>query len=408
MSRPPLLPRPTLVLVLAVLIGTGLDEAVGATATATRTPPAMAGPKAPPAQAPAEEAPPAEEEPETTDESATTDETGDVSASEEEVPVEAEPDADAEAQAEPEADPANETAPENDGEPTDAEAATPGPPPVDDHRPTRAATDRPPEPTGARGAGPAAPHVPNPAPPPTAAKERPSLLHHTPPPPGSPPPPPAKAEALPKPLRPVPDVRSPSAPVGVARSPASGSTPVATGDADPSRAPSVAAGERGLPSLAALTATRERPLFVVGRRGPEQRSAPVVTMEPAEPSQEVEPTDAPFTAVLGGVVSGPGIELAILVDPSTNAVSRVKRGEDHDGWTLAELDRRTATFRRGEERAVLKLKPPGSTVVPGVTGSDDEAPKPVGRKPGPRPRSSKPPEAETTETETTEVETTEE
>lgn len=151
-------------------------------------------------------------------------------------------------------------------------------------------------------------------------------------------------------------------------------------------APSVATG--GLPSLDALTETRQRPLFVVGRRGPAATAAPIV-----EDTPEIEPEETPAAAaelqlVLNGVVTGPGLELAILSDPG-GATRRMKIGDEHDGWKLIEVDRVTARFGRGDERAELKLKPPGSTTVAASPVAEDGQPPPMRR----RPPKSRPPAA---------------
>lgn len=137
----------------------------------------------------------------------------------------------------------------------------------------------------------------------------------------------------------------------------------------------------GLPPLAELTRTRSRPLFVPGRRGPEVAEDLPAPSRPilAEPN---DPTDVPLTVTLSGVVSGPGVALAILIDPANNAATRLKAGEDHDGWTLVEIGRTSVTFRRGEQDTVLTLKPPGAT--PASAGGDTPA-APHGKRPPGRP-----------------------
>jgi general secretion pathway protein N len=111
-----------------------------------------------------------------------------------------------------------------------------------------------------------------------------------------------------------------------------------------------------------LFATRERPLFVPGRRGP----APVVPAPEPPPVVEAEPVAAPppLTLQLRGVVAGPGIELAIFIDPASGETRRLTVGEEHEGWKLNALDRRRATFRRGEEETVLEILAPGLATSP--------------------------------------------
>lgn len=153
------------------------------------------------------------------------------------------------------------------------------------------------------------------------------------------------------------------------------------GLAAPLAGPAVAADE--LPSLDALRMTRERPLFVPGRRGPEPVhivEAPVV--EPDEPPPP-EPKSAAPNLVLNGVISGPEMAVAILTDQTTNKSTRLKVGEEHDGWTLAEIGHLSATFRRGEDDAVLEMRrgTPG-TGGPASTGFDEMAPPPKALRPG--------------------------
>lgn len=143
-------------------------------------------------------------------------------------------------------------------------------------------------------------------------------------------------------------------------------------------APSVATG--GLPTLDALTETRQRPLFVVGRRGPAAVAAPIVEETPEIEPEETPAAPAELQLVLNGVVAGPGLGLAILSDPG-GTTHRMKIGDEHDGWKLIEVDRVTARFGRGDERAELKLKPPGSTAVAASPVDEEGQPAPMRRRP---------------------------
>jgi hypothetical protein len=89
-------------------------------------------------------------------------------------------------------------------------------------------------------------------------------------------------------------------------------------------------------------------------------------MAPPPAETQEEPPPPPLTLVLSGVATGPGVEMAILVDPSDHGVKRMRTGDEHDGWRLERIDRVSATFRRGEEEEVLTLKPPG--VAPAAAG----------------------------------------
>jgi hypothetical protein len=145
-------------------------------------------------------------------------------------------------------------------------------------------------------------------------------------------------------------------------------------DRAPAVAPATSEAGQTIPSLAALTATRDRPLFVPGRRG----AMPVQIAAPAPVVETTEPSPPPLTLVLNGVVSGPGVAVAILREPG-GSVTRMKAGEERDGWTLAEINRLSVIFRRGAEEEVLTLKPPGSSATAGgMTATPPESPQSEG------------------------------
>lgn len=119
----------------------------------------------------------------------------------------------------------------------------------------------------------------------------------------------------------------------------------------------VPAARSGMPSLEELTATRDRPLFSPDRRpppGPPEADAPT-TPEMAEPAE--------FRPVLVGVVAGPGVGIAMVKKATGDGVVRVRVDEAYEGWTLSEVDERSATFVRGEERVVTTLARARAPVV---------------------------------------------
>ncbi len=164
-----------------------------------------------------------------------------------------------------------------------------------------------------------------------------------PPPPGSPPDPmrprgdPRPGEGAPK--RPPPKLTRTAPPVA----------PMPT-DEDQAAA--------GLPTLSALTRTRDRPLFVPGRRGVQPAPTMPIRIEPKEGPEEAPPP--PLTLALRGVVTGPGVAMAMLADPADDKITRMKVDDEHDGWRLTAIDRISVTFRRGVEEQVLRLPPPGT------------------------------------------------
>ena len=151
-----------------------------------------------------------------------------------------------------------------------------------------------------------------------------------------------------------------------AEKPAIGGAPGDQGAADAGANGRAAPGDErpGLPALGALTATRERPLFVPGRRGVVAPRPIAALPVPVATAPEERPPP-PLTLVLSGVVNGPGVAMAILREADGNTVTRMRTGDERDGWTLEQIDRISVTFRRGEEEAVLTLKPPGQAGADG-------------------------------------------
>jgi len=248
---------------------------------------------------------------------------------------------------------------------------------------TGAATDTPEDDPAETSDGEATPPAPEDAEEPSDDRPAAPTVVTPPPPPPGPPGRPGIAAPLPIPgsRGGPPRPPSPFAPGGSEEAGRPSPPVEAPGPAGPRPDPGVAAAPvasspGGLPDLAALRVTRERPLFVPGRRG-EAAARPVLLAPPREDKEEpTEIPPPPLTLVLSGLVSGPDVQLAILVDPLSSSVARMKAGEERDGWKLVEIGRISATFRRGEEETVLRLKPPGSTTT---SPTPPRNPRPPGR-----------------------------
>jgi general secretion pathway protein N len=100
--------------------------------------------------------------------------------------------------------------------------------------------------------------------------------------------------------------------------------------------------------LQSLTATRERPIFSESRRAPPPTSKPVVQASP--PAQ--------LDLALVGAISADNQSIAIFVDSKTKGVIRLKAGESHSGWTLKEVNGRTATLQRGTASTTVSISNP--------------------------------------------------
>jgi len=110
--------------------------------------------------------------------------------------------------------------------------------------------------------------------------------------------------------------------------------------------------------LSALTATRERPLFLPSRRAPAPAVAgtPAVTAPTPPPPAPVE-EQPPLTLV--GAIASETEGFAVFIDQSTNNVIRLKVGQDHQGWVLRAVKGREATLEKSTRSITLVLPAPG-------------------------------------------------
>jgi general secretion pathway protein N len=143
--------------------------------------------------------------------------------------------------------------------------------------------------------------------------------------------------------------------------------------------------------LKSLTATRERPIFLPSRRA----FAPAVAGPPPPPPPPAPPKepDRPRLALVGAVV-GEAEGIAVFLDQTTQAIVRLRTGENHSGWILRSVQGREATLQKDRETVLLALPAPTDTSAfptipglpgipglpphPGVVGGPPPAPVPTG------------------------------
>jgi general secretion pathway protein N len=127
--------------------------------------------------------------------------------------------------------------------------------------------------------------------------------------------------------------------------------------------------------LSTLSATRERPLFLPSRRPPAPPAVagpPVVVV--AKPAEDPRPELS-----LVGAIAGETEGFAVFIDLRSNAIVRLRTGQDHAGWTLSSVKGREAILAKEKETAVFVLPAPGTNgtamPVPGGPGipAPDEA-----------------------------------
>jgi hypothetical protein len=107
--------------------------------------------------------------------------------------------------------------------------------------------------------------------------------------------------------------------------------------------------------VASLHETRDRPLFSASRRpdAPIVAEAPMVSIpQPSAPPPQEKPQ---FTLV--GMVHGPRLDLAVLIDETRKSVLRLRVGESAREWTLRSLANRTVTLAKAQQQVTLQLPP---------------------------------------------------
>jgi general secretion pathway protein N len=127
--------------------------------------------------------------------------------------------------------------------------------------------------------------------------------------------------------------------------------------------------------LNALTATRDRPLFSASRRPPPlavetvapRRSDPA----PSAPSTPAPPERPPLT-LMGTIVSAES-SIALVSNSSTQAVLRLRVGEENSGWRVRGVDPRSIVVEKGVQSVTLDLpKPGGAPEQPPLNGPSPE------------------------------------
>lgn len=109
--------------------------------------------------------------------------------------------------------------------------------------------------------------------------------------------------------------------------------------------------------LSALSATRDRPLFSASRR------PPIVALPvDAPPPQKQEaiappPPERPLLTLIGTIVS-PEASVAMLQGSNTEAISRLRVGQENDGWQVRGIGLRSIVVEKGPQSIELDLRRP--------------------------------------------------
>jgi general secretion pathway protein N len=167
----------------------------------------------------------------------------------------------------------------------------------------------------------------------------------------------AAAGPIDEPARPAPEVEGAFAPhtegAGVAD---------AAGLSGAPRAPDPGARARaGNPlwtvPLSTLSATRDRPLFSASRRPPIV-ALPIVAPPPQKQEAPAPPPpERPLLTLIGTIVS-PEASVAMLQGSNTEAISRLRVGQENDGWQVRGIGLRSIVVEKGAQSVELGLPTP--------------------------------------------------
>jgi general secretion pathway protein N len=145
---------------------------------------------------------------------------------------------------------------------------------------------------------------------------------------------------------------------------ASSTAPEAVQVSAPQPAPAAAAVERTLSAnplwampLAQFPATRERPIFSPSRRPPPPAVSPVAIPKTIALPKPKEPERPPLTLV--GTIAGDEEGFGIFVDQASNAIIRLKVGEEFQGWKLQSVQGRATAMEKDRQVITLVLPQPG-------------------------------------------------
>jgi hypothetical protein len=166
----------------------------------------------------------------------------------------------------------------------------------------------------------------------------------------------AAAGPIGEPARPAPEVEKASAPAteGTGVADAAGPSGAPRGS-DPG-AKARAGNPLWTVPLSALSATRDRPLFSVSRRPPIV-AAPIAAPPPQKEALAPPPPEQPLLTLVGTIVSRKA-SFAILQGSNTEAISRLRVGQENDGWRVRGIGLRSIVVEKGEQSVELDLPRP--------------------------------------------------
>jgi general secretion pathway protein N len=118
--------------------------------------------------------------------------------------------------------------------------------------------------------------------------------------------------------------------------------------------------------LRALSATRERPLFSASRRPPIV-AVPIAAAPPKQEAPAPAPPDRPLLTLIGTILS-PKASVAMLQSSDTEAISRLRLGQENDGWRVQAISLRSIVVEKGGQSVELGLPRRNGATATGDVG----------------------------------------
>ncbi len=125
---------------------------------------------------------------------------------------------------------------------------------------------------------------------------------------------------------------------------------------DPNATPRAGNPSWAIP-LSALVATRDRPLFSASRRPPIV-AVPIFAPPPQKDEALAPPLPERPSLTLVGTIISPKASVAVLQISNTDAISRLRVGEENDGWRVRVIDLRSIVVVKGAQSVKLVLPRP--------------------------------------------------
>ena len=136
---------------------------------------------------------------------------------------------------------------------------------------------------------------------------------------------------------------------------------VAAQDVDPAITKPVLLNPLSAIKPSELSAFLEQPLFIPSRQAPPSVTDLLHSAEPIEPKLKVD--EEPPKIRLVGIMQASGARTALLQRLNARTVSRVRLGDEFDGWLVTSVEAAGLRLKRGEREQEYRLFAKGTLSV---------------------------------------------